>query len=72
MVLDRRGGAAPRLEPIPLAEAIEILLEPMPSYGAEVRARYETVLRALPVPAYRLTYENLDEAVHILREMKHF
>jgi len=69
ILLDRRAGV-PGARPIPAAEAIEHLLRDMPWYGDEVRARYETTSRRLlAVPAYRLTYQNLDEAVTLLSQL---
>jgi hypothetical protein len=70
VLLDRREGAPGRVEPVPAAVAIELLLRDMPWYGDEVRALYErTARRLLEVPAYRLTYENLDQALTLLSNL---
>jgi hypothetical protein len=70
VLLYRREGAPGRVEPVPAAVAIELLLRDMPWYGDEVRALYErTARRLLEVPAYRLTYENLDQALTLLSNL---
>lgn len=70
VLLDRREGAPTRAQPVPAAEAIKLLLRDMPWYGDEVRALYErTARRLLEVPAYSLTYENLDRAVALLSNL---
>lgn len=68
--LDRRSGAGPRRQAMPPAEAIGRLLRDMPSYGEEVDARHEkAVRRLLEVPAYRLEYEALGDAMRLLSEI---
>jgi hypothetical protein len=68
--LDRRAGVPPGAQTVPAAEASERLLRDMPWYGDEVRAMYErTARRLLEVPAYRLAYENLDQAVALLSNL---
>ena len=70
VLLDRCEGAPGHVEPVPAAVAIELLLRDMPWYGDEVRALYErTARRLLEVPAYRLTYENLDQALTLLSNL---
>lgn len=65
--LDRRSGAAPRLDAVRSDEAIERMLYDMPSYGETVDAIHErTVRKVLEVPAYRLTYASLDDAIDLL------
>ncbi len=69
VTLDRRPGAA-RAERMPPGEAVEPLLQAGPSYGAEVAARHRQALaRLLGVPAYRLQYEALDDAVGLLHQL---
>jgi hypothetical protein len=69
--LDRRNGAA-RMEAMPSADAVDLLLRDMPSYGEEADARHETaVRRLLAVPAYRLRYEELDDALRLLSGLFH-
>ncbi|MBZ5726884.1 MAG: aldolase [Acidobacteriia bacterium] len=69
VALDRRPGAA-RAARMPSGEAIEPLLQAGPFYGAEVAARHRQVIgRLLGVPAYRLHYETLDDAIGLLREL---
>ena len=70
IVLDRQSGARARVEAIPAEEPLGLLLRDMPWYGEEVRARYErTARKLLEVPAWRLTYEDLGEAVTLLTEL---
>ena len=70
VLLDRRDGVETSAQPVAAAEAIERLLRDMPWYGDDVRAMYErTAGRLLEVPAYRLTYENLDQAVALLSNL---
>jgi len=72
VVLDRGSRAAARAEPMPAEEVAGLLLGDMPRYEEEVRARYETVVRRLlHAPCYRLTYDNLDDAVCVLTEILH-
>ena len=70
ILLDRREGVPTSAQPVPAAEAIGLLLGDMPWYGDDVRALYEkTARRLLEVPAYRLTYANLDQAVALLSNL---
>jgi hypothetical protein len=67
VLLDRQDSGEARAKAIASSEIVDRLIGDMPSYGAEVRDRVEqTVRRLLQVPAYRLTYSNLDEAVAAL------
>jgi len=64
--LHRRAGRA-GIEPITPDEAIGELLADGPTYGAEVDAMHDRTLRQLvEVPAFRLCYESLGDAIHIL------
>ena len=64
--LDRRPGRC-GLEHVSSEETAAVLLAEMPSYGHEVRSRHErTISRLLDVPAYRLRYERLDDAMALL------
>ena len=68
--LERKRGGATRAEALPRGEAVETLLRDMPSYGEEVRAMVEeTVLRLRQVPAYRMQYDALDDAVDLLSKL---
>jgi hypothetical protein len=68
--LDRRPGL-PGLQAVDPEEATVALLNDMPSYGGETRARHErTMSRLTQVPSYRLRYESLDDAIRILDELK--
>ena len=72
VLLDRQDGGGAGAKAIPPSEVVERLIGDMPSYGDEVNARAErTVRRLLRVPAYRLTYSALDEAVALLSELNH-
>jgi hypothetical protein len=65
--LERRSGAAARMTAVSSAEAVEALLEDLPSYGDDVNAWYERTVRELAAaPAYRLEYDLLDDAVMAL------
>jgi hypothetical protein len=68
--LDRRHGSPARAEAMPPSEVVETLVRDMPSYGDEVRAMVEKAVRRLQqVPAYRMRYEALDEAVELLSKL---
>jgi len=67
-----RGSGTPELLPLPTEDAAGTLLSGMPSYGHEVRVRHEhTISRLLEVPAYRLRYERLEEAMELLEALSH-
>jgi hypothetical protein len=69
VLIDRRSGAA-SLERADTERVLEKLLSDMPSYGEEVNAMYtRTIQKLAGVPAYRLRYEVLDEAIRLLEEL---
>ena len=71
VLLDRQSEGVARLKRMASSEIVERLMRDMPSYEAEVRARAaRTVSRLLDVPAYRLTYSGLDDAVAALSTLK--
>ena len=62
--LERGPGNVPCLVPMAGEEAVDWILRDMPSYGPEVNAMHErTVRRLVEVPAYRMQYERLDDAI---------
>jgi hypothetical protein len=68
--LDRKSGGEPRLEPMPAEEAIDCLMEDLPSYGEDVNAMHErTVRRLTGVPAWRMHYGTLGDALALLSEV---
>jgi hypothetical protein len=70
--LERKSGGATRAEALPQGEVVETLLRDMPSYGEEVRAMVgRTVRRLRLVPAYRMQYDALDDAVELLSKLSH-
>ena len=72
IVFLNRGSGTPGLQHLPTEDAVETLLSGMPSYGPEVRARHEhTMSRLLEVPAYRLCYQCLQEAMKLLEALSH-
>jgi hypothetical protein len=51
-------------------EAAALLLRDLPSYGPEVNAAHERTVRNLAgLPAWRLTYSELHDAIRLLREL---
>jgi hypothetical protein len=69
--LERSAGAVPRLQRIPSAEAVDLLLADSPFYGDEVQERHERAVRQfLEVPAWRLYYETLDDGMRLLAELR--
>lgn len=65
--LDRHGEGEPRLEPMPPSEVQALLLADLPSYGPEVNAAHEhTVALLSNLPAHRLTYNSLADAIRLL------
>ena len=65
--LDRESGDVARVEPMSSAAAVNLLLADMPSYGAEVNALHDKTIHALAdLPAWRLTYCALDDAIRLL------
>jgi hypothetical protein len=68
--LDRESAGAARIEPMDSGEAAALLLRDLPSYGPEVNALHEnTVSRLTALPALRLTYGALDDAIRLLRDL---
>lgn len=65
--LSREGGGAARIERMAADEAAARLLEDLPSYGPEVNAMHERTVGMLAgLPAWRLTYNALDDAIKLL------
>jgi hypothetical protein len=68
--LDRRIGVRPRAARLPPGEAVDLLLRDMAAYGPEVDAMHERAIgRLRDLPAWRLHYESLDEALRLLSEV---
>ena len=68
--INRGSEGHARLEPMPHGDALALLLRDMPSYGEEVNALYEkTVETLLEVPAFRMHYRSLDDAIRLLSEI---
>jgi hypothetical protein len=68
--LDRRPPAAPRLAPVPVAEALGLLLADVPMYEAHVRnAHRDSLCRLLATPALRMTYGTMEEALGLLDQL---
>ena len=67
--LERRPGRADA-EPLTESEVLEGLLQEGPWYGEEVLARHQAAVRRIAgMPAYRLRYDTLDEAVSLLAKL---
>jgi hypothetical protein len=66
--VDRSGGGRARLERVEPSEAIYMLLADLPTYGEEVNAIHERTIGGLmmAVPAWRMHYRTLDEALDLL------
>jgi hypothetical protein len=68
--LDRQSDGPARVERMPAADAVESLLVDLPSYGTEVNAMHEKTIHHLTgLPAWRLRYRALDDAVRLLSEI---
>jgi hypothetical protein len=68
--LDRESDAPARLERMDPVDVRESLLADLPSYGAEVNAMHEQTIHSLAVlPAWRLCYRALEDAVRLLSEL---
>ena len=68
--LDRTSGGPARWERRPSPEAVDLLLQDIPSYGEEVDPLHEKTVRSLrDVPAFRLYYQSKEEAVRLLSEI---
>jgi hypothetical protein len=67
--LDRDGQGAVRIEGMASDDAAALLLRDLPSYGPEVNAVHERTIGMLAsLPAWRLTYSELDDAIRLLKE----
>jgi hypothetical protein len=65
--LDRAGGVPARLEKMDSATAVEEMINDIPNYGPEVNAMHEETVGALAaVPAWRMHYTTLAEALQLL------
>jgi hypothetical protein len=65
--LDRMSDGPARLEPVNPSAAVEALLADLPTYGPEVDAKDENTIGTLTaVPAWRMHYRTLDEALQLL------
>jgi hypothetical protein len=68
--LERRSGARPRVTRLPPGEAAGQLLQGRATYGPEVDAMQERAIRRLEdLPAWKLHYESLDDALRLLSEV---
>jgi hypothetical protein len=68
--LDRHGEGEARIETMPSAEVQSLLLADLPSYGPEVNAAHErTVAMLASLPAHRLTYGSLADAITLLSQI---
>jgi hypothetical protein len=69
--LDRASGGPVRAESIASDEAVDTLLSDMPSYGEDVDAIHEETIGALRgLPAWRLHYQSLEQALRLLSEIQ--
>ena len=67
VLLDRRPDAEPAASPLASSEITDRLLRDMPWYGEAVRALYQKgVQPLLQVPAYRLSYQETNQAFSLL------
>ncbi len=67
---DRGSDGAARAERMDPAEVAELLLADLPSYGAEVNAMHEQTVQSLAkLPAWRLHYRALEDAIRLLFEL---
>jgi hypothetical protein len=71
LVFPNRGSGGPaRAECMDPAEVVELLLADLPSYGAEVNAMHEQTVQSLAkLPAWRLHYRALEDAIRLLFEL---
>ncbi len=68
--LDRRSGARPGLSHVTKAEALDLLTEDGGYYGEEFYQRHRQAIgRLVEVPAYRLRYERLEDAMQLLSSL---
>lgn len=67
--LDRRPGVTPGWERVPTHEVEQALLAELPLYWQPMRVRHErAIARLLRLPAYRLRYERLADAIELLEK----
>jgi hypothetical protein len=67
IVFLERGPAGPGIQRLASMEAIDRLLADMPSYGEAVDSMHERAVRRLShAPAWRMTYETVDQAIAML------
>jgi hypothetical protein len=65
--VDRTSGGQARLERIDSKAAVEAVIADLPTYGSEVNAMHERTIGALAVvPAWRMHYQTLEEALQLL------
>jgi len=68
--LQREDGVPPAISSVNSEDAATMLLADLPSYGPEVNAAHErTVAQLAALPARRLAYSLLDDAIRLLREI---
>jgi hypothetical protein len=68
--VDRESHGPAKVERMEAGEAVGWLLADIPSYGAEVNATHETTIHSLNcLPAWRLRYRTLEDAVRLLSEL---
>jgi hypothetical protein len=68
--LDRRAGVQPHAVRLPCGEGPDLLLQDTSTYGPETDAMHERAIRRLQnLPAWRLHYESLDDALRLLSEV---
>jgi hypothetical protein len=68
--LSREPECAARIEKMNSDDVAALLLEDLPSYGPEVNAAHERTIGILAnLPAWKLTYSSLEEAIKLLSEL---
>jgi hypothetical protein len=68
--LDRTGDGAAHVKRMDSSEAAALLLQDLPSYGPEVNAMHERTIGILAaLPAWRLKYRRLDDAIRLLSQI---
>ena len=67
---DRESGGPARLDRVRPEDAAAALLAELPSYGPQVNALHEETIHCLTrLPAWRLHYRALDDAIRLLSEL---
>jgi hypothetical protein len=62
-----RASSEARLDPVDSSEAVDTLICDMPSYGADVNAAHDRAVNELRgVPAWRLHYQTMEQALELL------